>query len=172
MDSNTVLAHYSLRLSPDATPIILVESTRSPTIEPTDDGRHNLLLLLLAVRDNAAMEAEPKRKRRWFQFSLRSLLIFTVIVAIPCAWLGRRIERKGQEREAAVWLVRRKDKDRKLRKLLKRAAKLRKKSDKLADKQLRVQAESDLLLEKLRRLRISQIPERGESRRPESASNT
>ena len=30
----------------------------------------------------------PKRKRRWFQFSLRTLLIFTAIVAIPCAYVG------------------------------------------------------------------------------------
>ena len=40
----------------------------------------------------------PKRKRRWFRFRLRSLLIFTLIVAIPCTWLGRRIERKRIER--------------------------------------------------------------------------
>jgi hypothetical protein len=37
----------------------------------------NRLLLLPAVKDNAAMQTEPskaeppKRKRRWFQFSLR-----------------------------------------------------------------------------------------------------
>jgi hypothetical protein len=43
---------------------------------------------------------QPKRKRRWFQFSLRTLLIFTLIVAIACAWLGRKIERKRKEREA------------------------------------------------------------------------
>jgi hypothetical protein len=41
------------------------------------------LLRLPAVGDNAAMEAEPpeaeppKRKRRWFQFSLRTLMIFS-----------------------------------------------------------------------------------------------
>jgi hypothetical protein len=49
------------------------------------------LLRLLAVRDNAAMEAEPtktdpqKRKRRWIQFSLRTLLIFTLIFDIGSA---------------------------------------------------------------------------------------
>jgi uncharacterized protein (TIGR03067 family) len=43
------------------------------------------LLRLPAVEDNAAMEADPpkaeppKRKRRWFQFSLRTLVIFTLI---------------------------------------------------------------------------------------------
>ena len=42
----------------------------------------------------------PKRQRRWFQFSLRSLLIFTAIVAVCCGWMGRRIEQKRNEREA------------------------------------------------------------------------
>jgi hypothetical protein len=43
------------------------------------------LLRLSAVGDNVAMEAEPhkadrpKRKRRWFQFSLRTLLVFTAV---------------------------------------------------------------------------------------------
>jgi hypothetical protein len=35
--------------------------------------------------------APPKRERRCYQFSLRTLLIFVVIVAIPCGWLGRKI---------------------------------------------------------------------------------
>ena len=47
----------------------------------------------------------PKRKRRWFQFSLRSLLIFTLIVAIPCAWLGRKIEQKRRDRETIESIV-------------------------------------------------------------------
>ena len=55
--------------------------------------------------DNAAMDAEPtkadppKRKRRWFQFSLRTLLVFTLIVAIGCAWVAHRIQQKRKERE-------------------------------------------------------------------------
>jgi hypothetical protein len=67
-------------------------------------GRQNRLPKLPAVGDNGAMEAEPKRKRRWFQFSLRTLLIVVVIVAIPCAWLGRKIEQKRREREAVAGL--------------------------------------------------------------------
>jgi hypothetical protein len=53
-----------------------------------------LLLELPAVEDNGAMFAEPPNadlprcKRRWSQFSLRSLLIFTLICAIPCGYLG------------------------------------------------------------------------------------
>jgi Leucine Rich repeat len=63
-----------------------------------DRGRQNPLLRLPAVGDNAAMSESPKRKRRWLQFSLRSLLVFTAIVAVGCAWLGRKIERKRRER--------------------------------------------------------------------------
>lgn len=44
--------------------------------------------------------APPKRKRRWFQFSLRSLLIFTIVVAIACGWLGKRIERARQQMQS------------------------------------------------------------------------
>ena len=57
------------------------------------------------------MQSEPskvdplKRKRCWLQFSLRSLLIFTRIVAVACAWRGRKIERKRKEREAAEAIV-------------------------------------------------------------------
>jgi hypothetical protein len=46
------------------------------------------LLRLLALRDNAAMEIEPsnadppKCKRRWFQFSLRTLLITVTVLAV------------------------------------------------------------------------------------------
>ena len=47
------------------------------------------------------MEAEPpKRKRRWFQFSLRFLLIFTAIVGVGCALLAHRIEHKCREQDA------------------------------------------------------------------------
>ena len=32
-------------------------------------------------------------------------MILTLIVAIPCAWLGRKIERKRQESEAVLAIV-------------------------------------------------------------------
>jgi hypothetical protein len=47
------------------------------------------------------METEPKRKRRWFQFSLRTLMITTAVVAAAAAILETRIERKRKERESA-----------------------------------------------------------------------
>ncbi len=62
------------------------------------------LLWLPASADNAAMETEsikaaPKRKRRWFQFSVRTLMIFTLICAVVCAWVGHRMRQKRRERE-------------------------------------------------------------------------
>jgi hypothetical protein len=48
----------------------------------------NRLLLPPAFENNTAMQAEPpkanppKRKCRWFQFSLRSSLIFTLMSAV------------------------------------------------------------------------------------------
>ncbi len=34
--------------------------------------------------------AAPKRKRRWYQFSLRSLMIFTTIVAVGFGWIVKK----------------------------------------------------------------------------------
>jgi len=48
-----------------------------------------------------------KRRRRWLQYSLRSLLIFTAICAVGAGWLARRIEQKRREREAADSLEKR-----------------------------------------------------------------
>jgi hypothetical protein len=55
--------------------------------------------------DNAAMDAEPKRKRHWYQFSLRTLLIFTLVLAIACAFLARRVGLKRRERQAVEAIV-------------------------------------------------------------------
>jgi hypothetical protein len=41
----------------------------------------------------------PKRKRRWFQFSLRSLMIVTLVIAVPCAYVGWQ-EKVVRERRA------------------------------------------------------------------------
>jgi internalin A len=41
-----------------------------------------------------------KSKRRWYQFSLRSLLVFVVLVSIAMSWLGVRLARARKQREA------------------------------------------------------------------------
>jgi hypothetical protein len=48
----------------------------------------------------------PKRKRRWFQFSLRSLMIFMTLAAGLCGWLAMRIERAKQQHEAVSAFLR------------------------------------------------------------------
>jgi hypothetical protein len=40
-----------------------------------------------------------------FQFRLRTLMIFTLVVAVPCALLGRKIERKHKERDAVAVIL-------------------------------------------------------------------
>ena len=63
---------------------------------------------LPAVRDNAAMQTEPpkadppKRKRRWLQFSLRSLMIFTLIVGIGMATWIVPLKKSAEKQKAAV----------------------------------------------------------------------
>jgi hypothetical protein len=42
----------------------------------------------------------PVFKRRWFQFSLRTLLVFVTLCAIPCSWLAVRREHIRRQREA------------------------------------------------------------------------
>jgi len=48
-----------------------------------------------------ATDATSEPKLRWFQFSLRTLLVFVTVCAIPCSWLAvrmREAERKQAER--------------------------------------------------------------------------
>jgi hypothetical protein len=45
------------------------------------------------------------RGLRWYQFSLRSFLIVTVICALASAWIARQIERKRNERESVEAIV-------------------------------------------------------------------
>ena len=39
-------------------------------------------------------------KRRWFRFSLRSLLVLVVVVAIPLGWIAK--ERRQSQREKVI----------------------------------------------------------------------
>ena len=47
----------------------------------------------------------PKRKRRWYQFSLRTLLLTTFVIAATTGWLGKWIEDKHGEREEVAAIV-------------------------------------------------------------------
>jgi hypothetical protein len=50
--------------------------------------------------------APPKRKRRWFQFSLRTLLILTTLLAVGAGLLSQRIARKRREWDAVQAILR------------------------------------------------------------------
>jgi hypothetical protein len=55
---------------------------------PISDAAQSPLLRLSAVGDIAAMNDPPKRKRRWFQFSLRTLMIGVTLLAVPLGYVG------------------------------------------------------------------------------------
>jgi hypothetical protein len=44
--------------------------------------------------------AKPKSKRRRFQYSLRTLLIFVTLCAIPCSWFGVKLQQARKQRHA------------------------------------------------------------------------
>jgi hypothetical protein len=44
--------------------------------------------------------SEPER--RWFQFSLRTLLVFVTLCAVPCSWLGVKLQQARRERKLAT----------------------------------------------------------------------
>ena len=57
------------------------------------------------------MEAEPqkadppKRKRRWFQFSLRTLLIGVTLLAVPCAYVGWQAKTVCKRKSLLLFIV-------------------------------------------------------------------
>ena len=50
-------------------------------------------------------EPKPKPRRRWHQFSLRTLLIAVALLSIPMAYVGRRVQ-IVQERKAMLSRIR------------------------------------------------------------------
>ena len=49
-------------------------------------------------------QQSPKPRRRWFRFSLRSLLLFVVLVGIPLGWLGSKVNRARKQRAVVAEL--------------------------------------------------------------------
>ena len=45
------------------------------------------------------MKDSPKLKRRWYQFSLLTLLLATVVLCVGFAWIGARMRRAEENRE-------------------------------------------------------------------------
>jgi hypothetical protein len=44
----------------------------------------------------------PKPKLRWFQYSLRTLMVFVTLCAIPCSWLAVKMQQVKRQREAVA----------------------------------------------------------------------
>ena len=42
----------------------------------------------------------PKPKRRWLQFSLRTLLVFVTLSAVACSWFVVKMQQVRRQREA------------------------------------------------------------------------
>ena len=43
----------------------------------------------------------PKPKRRWYQYSLRTLLIFVTLFAVACSWFGVKLQQAKRQKYAA-----------------------------------------------------------------------
>ena len=92
------------------TPLVIHNRADLPRLVPASRSNQNLLLLLPAVADNAAMEAEPpradppKRKRRWFQFSLRTMMIVVAVTAVACAYLAHEAHAVQQRKSLRQWI--------------------------------------------------------------------
>ena len=48
------------------------------------------------------MTDNPTPKRRWFRFSLRTLLIVVVLLSLPLGWVGIVAERTWQQKRAVA----------------------------------------------------------------------
>ncbi len=92
-------------------PVVRRQSARiSARLSSITSGRQ-LLAGMADLADNATMQTEPskaeppKRKRRWFQFSLRSLLIVALFCAVASNWAGMYLKQKWTKQEAANLIV-------------------------------------------------------------------
>ena len=54
------------------------------------------------MQDEPIKAEPPKRKRRWLQFSLRTLLLLTLICAVAASWVAHRRDKKRGERDTVA----------------------------------------------------------------------
>jgi hypothetical protein len=52
------------------------------------------------IANSTDQPATPKPKLRWFQFSLRSMLIFVTLFAVACSWFAVKREQAKKQRQA------------------------------------------------------------------------
>jgi hypothetical protein len=59
------------------------------------------------MEDSSESAEKPvKRKLRWYQFSLRSLLIFITLFGVACSWFAVKMGQAKRQREAIETLKR------------------------------------------------------------------
>src|SRR5512140_3443850 len=52
----------------------------------------------------AGMTTPSKHRLRWYQYSLRSMFVLTVLVAIAGSWFAVKRQQKERERAAVKWI--------------------------------------------------------------------
>jgi hypothetical protein len=72
-------------------------------LRPTALGSYNIGEQGAVLMENPSQSVEKpvKRKLRWYQFSLRSLLIFVTLFAFACSWFAVKIG-QAKRQEAAI----------------------------------------------------------------------
>ena len=57
---------------------------------------------------NGAMDADTKKtakpRRRWFRFSMRTLLIVVTVLSVPLGWIGWRLGQERREQATIAWV--------------------------------------------------------------------
>jgi hypothetical protein len=47
----------------------------------------------------------PKPKRRWYQFRMRTLLVFVLLLSVPLSWFAWKLQKARRQREAVEAIV-------------------------------------------------------------------
>ena len=54
----------------------------------------------MSASTDSANSPTPQHRRRWYQFSLRTLLVAMVVLGVGFAWVGLEVKRASDQREA------------------------------------------------------------------------